>query len=337
MSIPADRNRARLHEIMSTLGRPGYVKEAAAVDFSDLDRIPSSSFADPETRQYPCHTKEACWVSAAYMAHDGVTGEPIKRLEKFAASWGIGSDVQMTFAKVEIRKGLEKQAAEKIAYALDETYDGKPVRRFPIATAEMVKTSADRFYADRAKYPWAWRTKVAAALRQKIAEHKIEKWIDEPVRDYLDRAAGAGTLDKTAMWYELATAQHHMPKDAAVEKLAQIVEGIEDLLEKGHKESDLVKTACQVFATIHEAGLREFVSHLPEERLIGRTVTKLAAERANYVVLGDGSTIDVRTVDFEKVAAAVPALADVTPETFADRVRGLDAKTSEVLRLVVTG
>jgi hypothetical protein len=331
MATPvSDRNRAELHEIVSHLGKPAYVKTAAEVDFGELDRIPSSSFADPETRQYPCHTKEACWVSAAYMAHDGVSGAPIKRLEKFAADWGIGSDVQIAFAKAEIRKEMAKAAAAAVPYALDEQYGEERIKRFPVATPEMVKTSADRFYADRAKYPWKWRTKVASALLSKIAEHRVEKWINPDVRDYLDRAAARGTLDKAAMWDALAAAEYYLPNTAGVAKLAEIV----DALDKSESPA-LAKVACDAFATIHEtAGLSQFVNGLPEEKLIGKTMMKIAEERASFVKMADGSTLNLDDLPMEKLAAVVPELAKMSRDELRDVLPTLPADVAETLRLV---
>lgn len=326
----SDRNRAELHEIVSHQGRPAYVKEAAAVDFGELDRIPSSSFADPDTRQFPCHTKEACWVSAAYLAHDGASGEPIKRLEKFAKDWGIASDVQVVFAKEEIRKEMQKTAAAAVPYALDETFNGERIKRFPVATREMTKVSADRFYADRAKYPWAWRTKVASALIEKIAAHKIEEWLAEDVRDYLDRAAGRGTLSKSAMWHELATAEHYFPHDPATAKLAEAVEALDGL-----DDVKFTKIACDAFALVHEAGLDKFVDHLPEEVLVDQTLTKVAADRASYVKMADGSTISLDEPGImEKIAAVVPECAKMSRSELRDVLPTLPVDVAETLRLV---
>lgn len=330
MATPvSDRNRAELHEITSHLGRPAYVKVAAEVDFGELDRIPSSSFADPETRQFPCHTKEACWVSAAYMAHNGTTGNAIKRLEKFAADWGIGSDVQITFAKAEIRTQLAKTAAAAMPYALDVQHGTERIKRFPVATPELVKTSCDRFYADRAKYPWKWRAEAASNLIAKVAEHKVEKWVNPDVRDYLDRAAARGTLDKSAMWNALATAEYYFPNDAAVQKLASVVEALDGL-----DDPKLTKVACDAFALLHEAGLNKFIDWLPEEKLIGKTMTKLAAERSDFVKLADGSTVNLDDIGVEKLAAVVPELTHLSRDELRDVLPTLPLDVAERLRLV---
>lgn len=94
--------------------------------------MPSSVFADPTGRNYPCHTKAACWNSAAEFAAAEVR-EPLVelRLREKAHVLGIGGHVNELLT-------MPKTAAAGDAFAL--TLDG--VGHYPLRTPAEIKTAA---------------------------------------------------------------------------------------------------------------------------------------------------------------------------------------------------
>ena len=283
------------------------------------------------------HTKEATIVSAVYMADaEGEANEhAIEALHKQAAAWGVLPEVERIFLKVGVHNHLKKQASAAVKYALDESYNGEQVRRFPVDTPELVKISADRFYLDRAKYPYAWRRKVAEALHDRITHFKVASWLNDDVKSYIEKAAGYGLGETSSLWKELARRQMLGKFQPGMAKLAEAVEAISEASDDGRIEPEVVKLACEAFSTFDSsAKIRDMVS-LPEEALIPDhlTLTKVAAEQQNYVKLSNGSWIDVRNLSQEKLAAVNEGLAKVAGdrEKLREQLEKLPELTADVL------
>ena len=328
-----DRNRTHLHRIMSVVGnRPEFVKEASdALVGEDLSGLPNDSFADPANRLYPMHTKEATWVSACYMANDAVEGEPVKRLEKFARAWGIYGDVQAVFAKVETNRIRQKLASEKLSYALDEQYGDQQVQRFPVNNADMTKLSSDRFYSDRDKYPYAWRNKVAKTLLDRIDEFDLRSQVRDDVITYLEKAAGYGQVNKAGIWRALAERRLRAAKHPALNKLASL---LEYTAEQDNPPLAYIPKLCSALSSFdNDANIREFVE-LPEEQIVGNTVSKVANDLSNFVKLTDGQWYDIRNATPEKLAAVDPSLADLPSDELPDVLETLPRDQVEMLRML---
>ena len=129
---------------------PEYVKSASAITQGEVDGLNDVAFADRAHRLFPCHTKEACWKSAAFFAGSGESDAAIrKEIEKKASYHGISEDVSKVFSFFE--DTLEKSACKKEAsnkeYALTldfEGRDGRGVENFyPINSASEVIGASD--------------------------------------------------------------------------------------------------------------------------------------------------------------------------------------------------
>ena len=65
---------------------PGYVLSSNKITKEEVDRLDKVAFANQAERLYPCHTKEACWESAAYFAGSGESDANVKaNIEKMAS------------------------------------------------------------------------------------------------------------------------------------------------------------------------------------------------------------------------------------------------------------
>lgn len=131
---------------------PDYVLKSNKLTPEDTEVLDKVAFADPANRLYPCHTKSACWQSAAYFASKHETNDRLKgNIEKMAAHHGIAEDVQKVFAAFE--EEFQKAASadtgmEKKAYALELDmggFQGRGVEKFyPINDKfEIVRASED--------------------------------------------------------------------------------------------------------------------------------------------------------------------------------------------------
>lgn len=163
---------------------PGYVLSSAKITKDDVAGLDKVAFADPVHRLFPCHTKEACWESAAYFAGSGETDETVKaNIEKMASFHDISEDVASVFELFagEMNKAaskMEKSASEtKYALNLDfQGFQGRGVENFyPINSAPEIITASDDCTADynAGKIPCGAMRKIASAITAAAIEHNV--------------------------------------------------------------------------------------------------------------------------------------------------------------------
>ena len=213
MGSPRDFNddisQQVLYSIEHLHGLPAFVKEAAVEGKDEVDKIPSSSFADPRHRKFPCHTKAATWLSNAYFqnskdAYSKDEGALVQeRIVKAAEYWSIRTVVKNFNPTHEKLASFDGHDLKDSDYALVTEFDGKVVRRFPIPNAPSVKAAGEYLYAHRFEYPYPWRKAAARRILAKAVEfdeqfEKGEKSAAQTLRfepktlEYLQRAAGLG-------------------------------------------------------------------------------------------------------------------------------------------------
>lgn len=131
---------------------PDYVLNSNKITEEETSRLNKVAFADPRNKLYPCHTKEACWQSAAYFASKHLTDEAVKEnIEKMASHHGIEEDVKQVFNafNAEFEKvASSEESIEKKAYALELDmggFQGRGIEKFyPINDRfEIVKAAFD--------------------------------------------------------------------------------------------------------------------------------------------------------------------------------------------------
>lgn len=176
---------------------PDYVRNADVITEEDCDTLMPNAFADPFSRQHPCHTKAACWLSAAYCAAKREDSPIIARnIEKFASMHSIEEDVRRVqqhfdslFEKAAAAAAVEdaEPAVEKFAMVIDyEGADGRGEEGiYPLNTEwEIIGSSeqATRDYRNGA-LPLPMFVKVAQAIMD--ASDVVDlRDIDQEVRMY---------------------------------------------------------------------------------------------------------------------------------------------------------
>lgn len=131
---------------------PDYVLNSDLLTPGECGALADVAFADPTNRSFPCHTKAACWESAAYFAGRGFEDEAVRgNIEKMAAVHGIKDDVQRVFDLFDAEYTKEATAdeePEERKYALSIDFEGVNDRGvvdfFPINNQIECVTSSEK-------------------------------------------------------------------------------------------------------------------------------------------------------------------------------------------------
>lgn len=167
---------------------PDYVMDSDCINKEACAELSDVAFADPFNRRYPCHTKSACWQSAAHLAGRHVNDPEIrKNIEKQAAIHGIEKDVEAVFNEFE--PPMAKQAAEapQDQYALSIDYQGFGGRDvenyYPINSSFQCVSSGDEAADDfrSGRLPLPYMRKAAKAILEAAHAHDVAESSIHPV------------------------------------------------------------------------------------------------------------------------------------------------------------
>jgi hypothetical protein len=335
-----DISQQTLYAIEHLHGLPTFVKEAAVEGKDEVDKIPSSSFADPRHRKFPCHTKAATWLSNAYFQNskDAYSKDEEalvqERIIKAAEYWSIRTLVKNFNSNHVKMASYDDSNLQDEDYALVAEFDGKVVRRFPIPNAPSVKAAGEYLYAHRFDYPYPWRKAAARRILAKAVEYDEkaengEKVASQILRfepqtlEYLQRAAGLGMTHPQWAAEKIAQRVYMLPDRlrSYQRKLAELAVEFRKLPSCTHQQ--MSKLAAVLDTVDRETGLcRNYHEgvEMPEE--ICFTVLKKEAEDIldSYITLQTGNAYPVgllASLPLEKVAG-------VLGEAFTDQVKTPD-------------
>lgn len=92
---------------------PDYITGESLPALEEVQGLAKVAFANTEKRLYPCHTKAATWLSAAYLAGSGTDDEDVKAfIQKQASLFDIENDVE-EIGKSYLPAILEKSACNE--------------------------------------------------------------------------------------------------------------------------------------------------------------------------------------------------------------------------------
>lgn len=347
-----DVSQRLLYSLEHLYGLPAFVKEAAVEEKDEVSRIPSSSFADPRKRKFPCHTKAATWLANAYFQHskDAYSKEEASliqdRIIKAAEYWSIRSIVK-TFNKNHTKlASFEGHELEDKDFALVAQFGDEKIRRFPIPNAPSVKAAGEYLYAHRFEYPYPWRKAAAKRILAKAIEfdeafERGEKVANQILRfepdtfDYLQRAAGIGMTHPQWAAEKIAQRVYMLPDRLRPYqiKLAELAVEFRKMTRGSHQQMaklaevlDLIDRETGICKNYHEG------VEMPEE--VCFTMLKKEAEDIldSHITLQTGGTYPVgllATLPLEKVAS-------VLGEDFLEHIKTPDgdmdiAKFAEIL------
>jgi hypothetical protein len=255
-----DVNYQIIDRLAKTYDLPDYVKQASQEETLNPAELPSSAYADNGLRQFPCHTKAACYVSSLFfLEHAGQLSEQKRelvrqRLTKFAEDFGIAADVMKADG---VRRSLRQQEKESSwpdsAFAIVETRpDGSKDRRYPLRSGAEVQKAASWLLQHRDRFTFAERHKLATAILDKAAEFNVAF---ETTVDYeLEKQAGRGTYDPAEAASMLRGRAYlqgvPQPAKEQLQKLAMALDANPLLAEDPSTTLELAKTVDQ-FDRVH--------------------------------------------------------------------------------------
>lgn len=329
---------ATLHCLFGVAGKPSYVK-AASEQVHHSGAAPQAC-ADGMDGQYPCDSRDATYVSALKIAAARADGLDTSALEgsvmKFAKFWQIEDDVKGAMDKVASH--LAPVVLEDSDYAMVESYQGQPIRKYASYDADSASEAANAFYDNRTRYPLAWRQKTARALIKKAREHGAD--LNPGVESYLFKAAGFGFPSAEAVEDALIGRLNHCSggiRKSAGEKLASALGAIADSPQLRFNH-DLVTDMLEITDRFdREMKLAAFYDQdvdLPEEMLeLTTTMVKHAGEveQGGMVNLQNGSAVNVHHLSKEALEAVDDDLAKMSKRKLAKVLPTLPSPDADVL------
>jgi len=337
MDFLTDKNLQFLHSLTSVVNPPEFVKQAMEVDTEAIEKLPDTAFANATHREYPCHTKEACWTSYLYWQ-----GAPRRQLDKCAEL-----SIDLNFNKFIDFWNLEKEANEMLSsfekkseeltpdkYAIVTNVKGTTYKLYPIHDDVSVKTSSATFMHSHSNYPYSTRKLCAAKILDASKKHNV--CLPEDEVSYLQKAAGIGIGEPIKIKKEInnriALAKKiNRSNNEIYEKLADTVTHI---VNKDYCLPEQMSKLAQAIDLFDAAtGVDSYYSDIasPEEVCFTTTLNdmeKVAAEVAHSVTLSNG-------VSF-KLAELIKAgkdLFDVVDSNLWNDVAGndMEVKLAEIL------
>lgn len=326
LDFHADRNGRELVRLSQRYAMPGFVKSASVDALRDGSELPRQAYADPINGFYPCHTKAATWLSAAYFFDRAVdcdpktTGRISQRLREFADYWGIRNEVEKVAARADV---LRKHAAEKPVETVEIGH-----RSFPVEDAKEVKAAVEALHAGRRDTPFAERHPVAVRLLEKAAAYGVKLG---GLEEFLERQAGRGVCAPEEVVAAIS-ARAKLADDAGFrDNLERLADSIDRQKRRFCHPDNLPKLAAVLDQVDRALGLHRGYGEIlapPEDILFATTFTKGAATVDRCLLtsglaytkdtLAKVALADVRALLGHDVADAVRKGVGVDPEKMAE-------------------
>jgi hypothetical protein len=295
-------------------------------------------YADPTTKQFPCHTKASTWLSHLFYQekkaefHVKNRRRIEDRLEKFAAQWGISPDCAAIVAQwKELHKNAEEQLPDSAFAYVWASDDGRKERRYPLRSAMEVKVAAEWLAQYRDRMPFSDRNVIAQKILTKAASFGAD--IHDQV-EFLERQAGrgVGSLIKIASMIRDRALLVPATYGCELDELGQHVGGLRESFRKMAETVEnsprqmmtpatMIKLAETIEKLDRQLGLSEkYSAGLPraEDVIFEATFQKTAAELTTHVPTTSGTIYN--SDDFSKLA--VDELASLFGPEFVSRVCG---------------
>lgn len=179
-----DLSGRQTYRLCQLIGPPDFVKTASGTDLLGEGELPPHVFADPTRRLYPCHTKAATWLSAAFFfdQREDYPPKTAQRVEeallKLAEYHGLGFSVKELAQKLAKFKTVPTEEAlqslDDDSFGLVVTHpDGSKERRYPLRNGKEVQAAAGYLLQYRDRMPYAQRQQMAERILQKASQHAV--------------------------------------------------------------------------------------------------------------------------------------------------------------------
>ena len=296
------------HKIKATYNVPPFVKSANQKDLRP-EGTPEELYrvcADPVNLTYPCHTKAATWLSAAFLAEDYEKLPPHyrtyvgNRIEKFAKFFGIETDVQniVTERTQTVKTASASARIPADWYAVEMESDGQKQYAGAMLDQNGVKKAAQWLFMNRHAMPLHQCSSIAQRIYKRAAALGMP---EAPEREKLERIIGFGFNDNDRISQALVK-RAELGRSADPElsrtlvQMAQIFQS--DPPEIGSEV--MFKTACFIDEFDHRTGLSAMRSRgelpLPEEVIYQHTLKSMEKYASSNLKLQNGSIYSLDAV-----------------------------------------
>jgi hypothetical protein len=174
---------------------PDFVKKASSTDICGRAETPVNVFCDPASRQFPCHTRPATWVSAVFfhMQKDEMPKEAAiaieKRLERAAEVHGILGEIQ-SIKQAVLKAKMEPELPDE-DFALVFTNDlGHKEKHYRLHNANDIKAACSYLEKYDPEFPFEERRIFADKVLRKAAALGVDLGVTE---EWLEKKAGWGS------------------------------------------------------------------------------------------------------------------------------------------------
>jgi hypothetical protein len=181
MDFVKDQNPKPIYLADELVGLPEYVKTASQILPDDLVNLADVAFGVPSLREYPVHTKEATWLSAAYAMGSG--------------AWHADAHLEQTVRKAaalhEIEPDLQKL---EDAFAAQNKQASAPTPRFALSVdfGDTAGLGLQHFYEINDPYQI---TKAARDMVNDLSDGRLRIEFFQPAAVELIKAARSHDMD----------------------------------------------------------------------------------------------------------------------------------------------
>lgn len=348
----AARGGTELYRLRQLYQFPDFVKKADPEKTLAVPRgVTIDTCADPDGRQFWCHTKAACWLSHLFYQekkaefHPKARAKIEEKLEKWAGDWAIKPEVEAIQARwAELHKSAEADLPDSaFAYVWVDAASGRKDRQYPLRSAMEVKAAAEYVETYRDRLPFAVRhvmsrkiLEKAAAFGAGIGAHK----------EFLEKQAGNGVCDPAAVVAMIRGRAMLVPEGDLRRQFLKMASTLVEAPRLALQPPTLLKLAETLDKLDRQLGLVDKYSDgvpRPEDVIFGSTFSKVAEELATHVATTSGAyyekaafkrlpPADVQALFGDEFLGRVTTpLGEIDPEKFAEEVGTLPRPDAALL------
>lgn len=346
----ADKNGAELARLSKLYDFPSFVKQANMEQTFNPGQLAVTVYADPRSRQFPCHTAASTWLSALYFQekraefHPKDQGRIEQRIDHYASYFRIKRAVDLMRQRwSELHKSADDKLPDS-AYAYVWTGDnGHKERRLPLRNAMEVKVAAEWLHTYCDRVPFSDRHTIATKIVQKAIQFGagLGKYAE-----FIEKQAGRGVCDPDEVVQMIRGRAAFVRNPGLKQHFFKMAQTVQEMPRKALLPDMLVKLAETIDQLDRNLGLVGKYSDglpRPEDVLFKSTFGKAASDLAATVATTSGkvyektafkklSVDDVRSLfGDEFVERVTTRLGDIDPEKFAEEVATLPRPDAEML------
>lgn len=293
-----DQGYAETYRLSKKYAFPEYVKQANAQELQDGVNVPEAC-AYPITRQFPCHTKAATWLSALFFAEkqsefDEFDRREIgSRIDHYAKIHGIFEDVQRIREQWHANHKTAETRLPDSAFAyVGNDAQGNYVRKLPLVSPRHVKLAAEWLSRHADTQPTIIRRQIATNILEAI--HKQAAAVDPSTYVEMEKLAGNGFGDRDEVISMLEVRNLMVRNPELKEKIASLIDAVKtipDLLVDQGSMVKLVDTVDMIDRCIKLASYSRMFPR-PEDVVFKHSGSQVEKEANTLCRLITGSVYD---------------------------------------------